>query len=128
MALDPITAGIDLVREVVSRVWPDATETDKQKAVMALAELQAQTDINKIEAANQSIWVSGARPFILWICGVAFAYSALLEPLMRFISVVCFGYHGQFPVIDTNLTMQVLLGMLGLGAMRSYDKTKGVSR
>jgi hypothetical protein len=128
MALDPITAGIDLVREVVSRVWPDATETDKQKAVMALAELQAQTDINKIEAANQNIWVSGARPFILWICGVAFAYSALLEPLMRFISVVCFGYHGQFPVIDTNLTMQVLLGMLGLGAMRSYDKTKGAAR
>jgi len=128
MALDPITAGIDLVREVVSRVWPDATETDKQKAVTALAELQAQTDINKIEAANQSIWVSGARPFILWICGVAFAYSALMEPLMRFISVVCFGYNGQFPVIDTNLTMQVLLGMLGLGAMRSFDKTKGVSR
>lgn len=128
MALEPITAGIDLINTVVSRIWPDATESDKQKAAVALAELQAQTDINKIEAGNQNLWVSGARPFIMWICGVAFAYAALIEPIMRFIATVCFKYYGQFPSIDTNLTLQVLFCLLGLGTMRSYEKTKGVAR
>jgi hypothetical protein len=85
----------------------------------------AQTDINKIEAVNPSVFVSGWRPFVGWICAAALAYVAILKPLVRFIATVGFDYQGEFPKIDTNITMQVLLGMLGLGGLRSFDKLKG---
>lgn len=128
MAIDPITAGIGLVNTVVSRVWPDASEADRQKAAMALAELQAQTDINKAEASNPSVFVSGWRPFVGWVCGIALCYASLIEPLLRFLAVVIFGYGGAFPEIDTQLTFQVLIGLLGLGVMRTVEKKDGVAR
>ncbi len=88
--------------------------------------LQNQTDINKIEAASTNLFVSGWRPFIGWICGYALAYVAIIEPALRFIAAMA-GYEGDFPTIDTTITMQVLMGMLGLGGMRSYEKVKGVA-
>ena len=63
----------------------------------------------------------------MWVCGFAFAYIAIIEPIARFIAVVGFKYAGPFPVIDTNLTMQVMLALLGLGAMRSFDKKNGTA-
>ena len=56
------------------------------------------------------------------------AYAAVIEPIARFVATVSFAYAGPFPVIDTDLTMQVLLGLLGLGAYRSVEKIKGVAR
>ena len=53
------------------------------------------------------------------------AYAALIEPLARFVAKVWVGYVGEFPVISTDLTLQILMGMLGLGAMRSAEKIKG---
>lgn len=88
--------------------------------------LESQTDINKIEAGSSSFWVSGGRPFIMWVCGLAFAYASIVEPVLRFSAKVWFNYAGDFPVIDTNLTMQVLFGILGLGVMRSAERIKGV--
>jgi hypothetical protein len=88
----------------------------------------AQIEVNKVEAQSSSFFVSGWRPFIGWGCGVAFIYSALIEPICRFVATTVFMYDGGFPTIDTNLTMQVMLGMLGLGAMRSFEKSNGVAR
>ncbi len=88
----------------------------------------AQTEINKIEAASGSLFVSGGRPFVVWVCAFALAYAAVIEPIARFVATVGFAYSGPFPVIDTDLTMQVLLGLLGLGAYRSVEKIKGVAR
>lgn len=87
----------------------------------------AQIEVNKEEAKSGSLFVAGWRPFVGWICGVAFAYAAIIEPLMRFIAAVAFGYMGVFPVIDTWLTLQVLFGILGLGAMRMQEKRAGVA-
>ena len=98
---------------------------DLEIAKLESQALTNQTDINKIEAANPSVFVSGWRPFVGWICAFALAYVGILEPLIRFIAQVIFGYKGSFPVIDSTITMQVLLGMLGLSGMRSFDKLKG---
>jgi hypothetical protein len=87
-----------------------------------LAKLQIQTNI--AEAAG-NWFTAGWRPCIGWVCGAGLAYAALIEPFARFIAKVWFGYTGEFPVIDTTLTMQILMGMLGLGAMRSVEKVKG---
>lgn len=100
---------------------------DLETAKLDAQALQNQTDTNKIEAASTSLFVSGARPFIMWGCGFAMLYSALFEPFMRFLAVVAFGYQGEFPHVDTNLTSQILMGLLGLGTMRTIEKFKGVA-
>ena len=82
----------------------------------------AQISVNVEEAKSQNLFVAGWRPAVGWIGAAGLAYAAILEPLLRFITSVGFGYTGVFPVIDTMLTLQVLLGILGLGAMRSWDK------
>jgi hypothetical protein len=82
----------------------------------------AQLDVAREEARNINWFIAGARPFILWTCGVAFAYAAVVEPLLRFSTAVFGGYKGEFPDLDTTITMQVLFGMLGLGAYRTVEK------
>jgi len=85
----------------------------------------AQTDINKVEAASSSVFVSGGRPFVIWVCGVALAYDFIVEPFLRFIAQVIFSYSGAFPVINTDALSTILTGLLGLGTMRTIEKLKG---
>lgn len=99
---------------------------DLEIAKLDAAALQGQVEIDKIEAASKSLFVSGWRPFVGWVCGIALAYSSIGEPFARFIAKVFFDYEGNFPVIDTTITMQILMGMLGLGGLRSFEKFKGV--
>ena len=141
MSFDPLSALFDLGKTAIDKIWPNpveaAAELRKLKEMQQrgdIAELNAQVqlltgqlDINKIEAASKSLFVAGWRPFIGWVCGFGLAYAAIIEPLMRFIATML-EYTGEFPVIDTSITMQVLLGMLGLGAMRTREKEKGVHK
>ena len=92
-----------------------------------LAIIQTQTNINKIEASHKSLFVSGWRPAIGWVCAIGLTYATIIEPICRFIALVMFQYSGTFPIIDTNLTMQILIGLLGLGGLRTYEKHKGVA-
>jgi len=133
MSLDPISAALDLGNTLISRIFPDPAQADAAKLELLklqqsgdLAQMTAQTDINKEEAKSTNWFVAGARPFILWICGFAMLYSTLLEPILRFVATVIYGYTGTFPVIDSNFTMQVMFGILGLGAMRTYEKKNNV--
>ncbi len=93
---------------------------------LELAATQAQTIINLEEAKSDNIFVAGWRPFVGWTGGFALAYAAIIEPFMSWAARV-YGYTGDFPVIDTSITMQVLIGILGLGAYRSYDKAQSPS-
>jgi hypothetical protein len=87
----------------------------------------AQIAVNGEEAKSTSLLVSGWRPVCGWVGALSLGYVAILEPIARFVAQVVIGYSGAFPEIDTNLTMQVLFGMLGLGIMRSVDKKNGVA-
>ena len=105
------------------------SDEEKMKAELALMKelnkphhLQALTNIKA--SSHSSVFVAGARPFVLWVCGFAFAYATIIEPILRFVATMA-GYAGEFPVLDTTLTMQALTGLLGFGAMRSFDKYKG---
>ena len=93
-----------------------ASETD-------LAKLQIQVNVEEAKSTNW--FVAGWRPGIGWVCGAGLAYAALVEPFARFIAKVWFGYTGEFPVISTDLTLQILMGLLGLTAARSIEKIKG---
>jgi hypothetical protein len=132
MALDPLTAGLDVVNNLIERFFPNKDQQEQYKAQalqMAqtgeLQQLLGQLAINQEEAKSTIWFVAGWRPFVGWSCGFALSYATIIEPLMRFISTTYYHYMGTFPVLDTSLTNTVLMGMLGLGAMRTYEKVQG---
>lgn len=140
MSFDPVSALFDLGKTAIEKIWPDPSKRaeelfklEKLKQDGDLAKLQAevslmlgQIEINKVEAQHPSVFVAGARPAVMWIGAFGLAYAAVIEPIARFMARVVFEYAGDFPVLDTTITMQVLFGILGLGAYRTYEKTKEV--
>ena len=134
MSLDPVTAVLDIGGKVIDRLWPDPVQAANARLelfkLQTSGELQliaGQLEVNKEEAKNTSTFVSGWRPFVGWIGGMGLAYVALVEPVSRFVATVIYNYTGAFPVIDTTITFQILLGMLGLGGMRTFEKYAGVA-
>lgn len=130
--MSPLIAPIlGIVGKIFDRVIPDKAASEKAKLEMELA-LQSQDfqlaleqiKVNVEEAKSTNWFTSGWRPACGWIGAFALGYAAVLEPFVRFIAVVGFGYKGSFPVLDTTITMQILFGILGLGAYRSYEKVK----
>lgn len=128
---DAITAVASLADNVVKRVWPDATEIEKAKIAQVASEMQnqynvvlAQLDINKEEAKSGSLFVAGARPFIVWVGGFGLAYQILFMPIVNGV-LLFFGVPNVFAGIDVTLLQTTLGTILGLGVARSYDKAKG---
>ena len=90
--------------------------------------LLGQMSINQEEAKHKSIFVAGWRPFIGWVGGIALAWKFILYPLMNWILIVSdVQLNSPIPEIDASELYPIVLGMLGIGAMRSYDKKQGTS-
>ena len=88
----------------------------------------AQIEVNKAEAASGSIFKGGWRPFIGWVCGGAFAYHFVLQPVIVF-GVLTAGVDlPPLPEFDMASLMTVMMGMLGLGGLRTYEKQKGIAK
>ena len=82
--------------------------------------LKAQLEINKMEAAHKSLFVAGWRPAIGWICALGLLYNTIIANIVAiWVSV---------PEVDTTLLVPVMMGMLGIGAMRTVEKVNRVSR
>ena len=123
------------VTNVIGRFLPE----DKEKRAAAEREIEkqlathlakidlAQLEINKQEAAHRNIFVSGWRPFIGWSCGFAMCYAYIIQPITVFILAQT-GNLVDLPTLDLSEMMPVLLGMLGLGGLRSFEKYKKVSK
>lgn len=126
MALDPVTAGIDLINTAINKIWPDKSEQEKQQLAAAVMIVQGQMDINKIEAASPSVFVSGWRPFIGWVCGTACAWNWIGLKVALFVAAY-FGHNLNLSPADISEMMPVLMGMLGLGGLRTVEKIKGVA-
>lgn len=142
LGLDPITAIANAASTIIDKIFPDAGEAQKAKlrieemklngelaAIAQENQLQiAQIEVNK-EDAKSSNWIQANwRPAVGWIGAFSLGYAAILEPLARFVAQVGFGYTGAFPILDSTISMQILFGILGLGAYRSFDKMKGSSK
>lgn len=140
MAIDPISAVLDIGGKLIDRLWPDATQRDAAKLELLkmqqngeLAQLAAETElakgqieVNQAEAGSSSLFVAGWRPWIGWVCGVAFAYHFVVQPLLAFI-LAATGYPVTLPTFNMDALYTVLLGMLGLGSMRTFEKYKKVN-
>jgi hypothetical protein len=83
-------------------------------------------DVNKAEAASPSAFTSGWRPAIGWVCGLALLFQYILRPMLMWFGVITGHQWPPLPGIDDNL-WQLMLGLLGLGGLRTFEKTKGVA-
>ena len=133
MALDPLSALLDIGGKVIDRVWPDPVQQAAAKLELfklqqsgELQQIAQQLDVNKAEAANPNVFVSGWRPFVGWVCGSGFAIQFVVGPLAEWGSAV-YGHPVKFPQMDMGTMMPLLLGMLGLGGMRTAEKLQGVA-
>ena len=134
MSLDPISAALDLGNTLITRIFPDPAQADAAKLELLklqqsgdLAIMTAQTDINKVEASSSSLFVSGWRPAIGWVCALALAYQYLLKPLLMGV-LPMFGVTTlALPGLDDNL-WQLMMGMLGMGGLRTFEKIQGVAK
>ena len=133
--MNPLLLGsvFELGKSLIERLFPDPQK--KAEAELELLKLtqsgdlqkvMAQLQINANEAQHQSIWVAGWRPFIGWISGVGFAYAAVFNYVLTWVASIK-GWPAP-PVIDTELLLIVLGGILGLGTLRTYEKKNGVTK
>lgn len=127
MDITGLGAVSDLVNTAINKIWPDKSEAEKQQLAAAVMVVQGQLDINKVEAANPSVFVSGWRPALGWVCGGACAWNWIGLPIAK---VVLLALNHPLDLAPADLTemMPILLGMLGLGGLRTVEKIKGVSR
>ena len=105
---------------------------EKQKLKLQMKEIDAklkekQLDINKVEAGHKSLFVAGWRPFLGWISGLSIGYVYLFQPLLDMI-LQMFGVEVNWVVLDLGQLMPLILGMLGLGGLRSFEKAKGLTK
>lgn len=126
--IEPVTGLLDKVIEDKDQkaklAHEIATMADNHAHQLALAQIE----VNKTEAASTSTFKGGWRPFVGWVCGTAFAYHFVIQPLAIFV----LAYYGlevpDLPEFDMGQLMTVLMGMLGLGGLRSFEKYKGVTK
>tara|TARA_R110000772_G_scaffold256291_1_gene372784 strand:- start:939 stop:1310 length:372 start_codon:yes stop_codon:yes gene_type:complete len=84
---------------------------------------KAQLEVNKVEAANENVFVSGWRPFIGWACGVSLAYHFIAEPMIQYIFIAN-GIQFETPEFDFSQLSTIVMAMLGMSTLRTYEKTK----
>lgn len=130
--LDPITAALNLGSDLVNRLFPDKAQNDAAKAQLAqlvvsgqIQEIAGQIQINAVEAQSNSTFVAGWRPFVGWICGLGFGYQFLIQPFLTFL-VKLHNPNFEAPPLDASTLSELLMALLGMGALRTVDKVKGV--
>ena len=101
-----------------------ATMADKHAQEISLAQIS----VNKEEAASGSLFKGGWRPFVGWVCGVAFCYHFILQPLVIFIVAIAGVDIPDLPNFQMNTLLTVLGGLLGIGGLRTYEKQKGLTK
>ena len=115
-----VVAGI--IDKVAGHV--DKFTLDKQEKAQLIQEInKAQIEVNKVEAGSTNLFVSGWRPSVGWVCSIALCYHFVLQPLLMFV-LSAIGKPMELPVFDMTTLTTVLLGILGLGSMRSIEKVK----
>jgi hypothetical protein len=141
MGILDLVAGpiLDIVNKIIPTPMTPEQKVQAQLAVEQLAQneefkqidaqlatTEQQTDTNKVEAASTSLFVAGWRPFIGWICGGTLGYTYIGSSLIDVIATA-FGHPLNLPKPDMSEMMPILLGMLGLGSMRTYEKVNGIN-
>ena len=128
-----LTGVFGILNTLVTRTIPDPTLKEQLRRELELAQLAADTDlakaqaaINQTEAVNPNLFVSGWRPFVGWVCGLGLAYAFLIKPIASPLIQKWSGV--PMEALDVGTLLTLLFGMLGLGGMRTVEKLSGVAR
>ena len=130
MIIAPI---FELGKSLIERWFPDpAKKAEAEAQFMLMMQEQdfkkvlGQLEVNAAEAASPHIFVAGWRPFVGWCCGLGFLWATIAQPMVAWVAAAR-GWPAP-PAIDTEVLLYVLGGMLGLGTLRSFEKTKGATK
>lgn len=130
-----IAAAIPAILGLINKFVPNTEDRDKAKAELERMErngeleiVLAQLAINREEAKHSSLFVSAARPAILWVCTAIFGYHYLLAPLIITVASLSGVDTSHMPRFDLDSIYPVLMGMLGIGGLRTAEKYRGVAR
>ena len=121
-----IGAAAELANGVINRIWPDKSEAEKQQLAAAVMVVQGQIETNRIEAASPSVFVSGWRPFVGWVCGSACAWNWIGLPVLKAVLTVV-GHPIVLASADLTEMLPLLFGLLGLGGLRTVEKINKVA-
>lgn len=133
--MNPLILGpvLDIGKRLIDNLFPDPTAKAKAEADMVmllqtgdLQKVMGQLEINAAEAANPSPFVSGWRPTVGYCCAAGFLWATIGHPVFTYVAAIK-GWPAP-PEIDTEVLLYVLGGMLGLGTLRTVEKSKGVTR
>jgi len=124
----PVTSILDKVIQDKDQKAKLAHEIATMSDTHAQQALLSQLEINKAEAASGSLFKGGWRPFVGWVCGIAFAYHFVIQPLLVFVLTVLGLELPELPEFDMSTLLTTLGGLLGIGGLRSYEKTKGLTK
>jgi hypothetical protein len=138
MAIDPISILLGIGSKVIDRLWPDPAQRDAAKLELLkmqqsgdLAQLTAETSlmveqikVNAAEAQNPSLFVSGWRPGVGWVCVAACGWNWIGLPVAKVIAVIL-GHPIDLAPADLTEMLPILMGMLGLGGLRTIEKLQG---
>ena len=136
--MDPITILLGIGSKVIDKIWPDPVHRDAAKLELLklqqsgeLAQLTADTNlmieqikVNQSEAQNTSVFVSGWRPAIGWVCGLACGWNWIGLPVAK-LALEIYGHPINLAPADLTEMLPVLMGMLGLGGLRTIEKLQG---
>jgi hypothetical protein len=132
--LPVITALLPALGTLIDRLIPDRAAAERAKAEMeqqlvtaANQAALAQVEVNKIEAAHSSVFVAGWRPAIGWVCAAGLAWAFVLAPIASW-ALVVLGIKAELPAIHTDYLLELVLAMLGIGGLRTFEKLRGVAR
>lgn len=123
----PITAIGNVLDSLFTSKDEKLTHEEVRMRLMMEPE-KAQAEINKIEAQHRSVFVAGWRPFIGWVCGSALAYNFIIRDIISWAMKIYNSDLAPPPELAMEHLLSVLMGILGLGGMRTYEKIKGISK
>jgi hypothetical protein len=135
-----LIAALPVITSIIDKIFPDKDKADlaklelfrlQQSGELALLAAEAeivkgQLEINTEEAKSASLFVAGWRPAVGWLCVAGLTYNFVLQPLLTWVSRI-YDFDAP-PQLDIEDLIMLLLGMLGLGGLRSFEKVKGVTK
>jgi hypothetical protein len=129
-----VTALLPALGTLVDRLIPDRAAAEKAKAEMEAELIRAgneaalaQVEVNKIEAGHSSVFVAGWRPSIGWVCAAGLAWAFVVAPVASW-ALMVLGIRAELPAIQFDHLFELVLAMLGIGGLRTFEKLRGVAR
>jgi roadblock/LC7 domain-containing protein len=129
-----VTALLPALGTLIDRLIPDRAAAERAKAEMeqqlvtaANAAAMAQVEVNKVEAAHSSVFIAGWRPSIGWVCAAGLAWAFVVAPIASW-ALTVLGIKAELPAIQFDHLFELVLAMLGIGGLRTFEKMRGVAR